>query len=58
MSPLLLLKIVVPETRIFAPARIAIFEFSKFIPPSISISKSKSFADLSFLSSPILDKRL
>ena len=40
MSPLLLLKIVVPETRIFAPASIAIFEFSKLIPPSISMSNS------------------
>ena len=40
MSPLLLLNIVVPETKILAPALIAIFEFSKLIPPSISISKS------------------
>jgi len=45
MSPLLLLNIVVPETKIFAPALIASFEFSKFIPPSISISK---FIFLSF----------
>ena len=37
MSPLLLLKIVVPETRIFAPASIAIFEFSKLIPTSLVI---------------------
>ena len=40
MSPLLLLNIVVPETRILAPASIATLEFSKLIPPSISISKS------------------
>ena len=39
ISPLLLLKIVVPETSIFAPASIASFELSKLIPPSISISK-------------------
>ena len=39
MSPLLLLKIVVPETNMLAPASIAILEFSKLIPPSISISK-------------------
>ena len=38
-NPSTQLNIVVPETRIFAPASIAILEFSKFIPPSISISK-------------------
>jgi len=32
---------VVPETRMFAPASIALLQLSKFIPPSISISKSK-----------------
>jgi hypothetical protein len=36
------LKIVDPETRIFAPASLAFEQFSKFIPPSISISKNKS----------------
>ena len=41
MSPLLLLNMVVPETKMLAPASIAIFEFSKLIPPSISISKSR-----------------
>ena len=37
--PLLLLKIVVPDTNMLAPASIASLEFSKLIPPSISISK-------------------
>ena len=37
--PLLFLKIVVPETKIFAPASLTSFELSKFIPPSTSISK-------------------
>ena len=36
--PLLLLNIVVPDTRIFAPAFITSFELEKFIPPSTSIS--------------------
>ena len=38
------LKTVVPETRIFAPASIAILQFSKFIPPSISISNFNFFS--------------
>ena len=37
------LKIVEPETRIFTPASLAILQFSKLIPPSISISTFNFF---------------
>ena len=43
------LKIVVPETNISTPACIAIFEFSKLIPPSISIWALSFFASISYL---------
>ena len=43
MSPLFSLKIVVPETKTFAPASRTSLKFEKFIPPSTSISNLKFF---------------
>ena len=42
-SPLFSLNTVDPETKIFAPAFFAKEQFSKFIPPSISISTLRFF---------------
>ena len=46
MSPLFSLKIVVPETKTFAPASRTSLKFEKFIPPSTSISNLKFFLSL------------
>ena len=56
MSPLLLLKIVVPETKILAPASITNFELLKSIPPSTSISNFKFFFNFIFFNSLIFFK--
>ena len=43
ISPLFSLKIVVPDTKTFAPASITDLKFEKLIPPSTSISKFSFF---------------
>ena len=54
MLPLLFLKIVVPETKILAPASTTNFELSKLIPPSTSISNFRFFFYFILLSFLIL----
>ena len=53
MSPLFSLKIVVPDTSIFAPAFKTILLFEKLIPPSTSMSYFKFYSILILFNSSI-----
>ena len=56
ISPLFSLKIVVPDTKTFAPASITDLKFEKLIPPSTSISKFNFFLSFKFFKLLIFSK--